>query len=111
MVLDCDCHNVKALYRRAQAYMEIADLILAELDIKKAIEADPQNREVKLLQKSLKQLQAESNKRDAKFYANMFVRVTKDSSVATKKLKVEKSEEEERREVAVAMETEKEVDS
>ncbi|KDO81464.1 hypothetical protein CISIN_1g0137551mg, partial [Citrus sinensis] len=43
-VLDCDCHNVKALYRRAQAYMEIADLILAELDIKKAIEADPQNR-------------------------------------------------------------------
>lgn len=43
-VLDCDCHNVKALYRRAQAYMEIADLILAELDIKKAMEADPQNR-------------------------------------------------------------------
>lgn len=110
-VLDCDCHNVKALYRRAQAYMEIADLILAELDIKKAIEADPQNREVKLLQKSLKQLQAESNKRDAKFYANMFARVTKDSSVATKKLKVEKSEEEKRREVAVAMEKEKEVDS
>ncbi|KAH9690004.1 peptidylprolyl isomerase [Citrus sinensis] len=110
-VLDCDCHNVKALYRRAQAYMEIADLILAELDIKKAIEADPQNREVTLLQKSLKQLQAESNKRDAKFYANMFAHVTKDSSVATKKLKVEKSEEEKRREVAVAMETEKEVDS
>lgn len=35
---------MKALYRRAQAYMEIADLVLAELDIKKAIEADPQNR-------------------------------------------------------------------
>ncbi|KAL9450206.1 hypothetical protein AB3S75_012022 [Citrus x aurantiifolia] len=111
IVLDCDCHNVKALYRRAQAYMEIADLILAELDIKKAIEADPPNREVKLLQKSLKQLQAEGSKRDAKFYANMFARATKDSSVATKKLKLEKSEEEKRREVAVAMETEKEVDS
>lgn len=37
-----------------------------------------------MLQKSLKQLQAESNKRDAKFYANMFAHVTKDSSVATK---------------------------
>lgn len=43
-VLDYECHNVKALYRRAQAYMEIADLISAELDIRKAIEADPQNR-------------------------------------------------------------------
>lgn len=41
-------------------------------------------REVKLLQKTLKQLQTESNKRDSKLYANMFARVTKDSSVATK---------------------------
>ncbi|KAJ0026022.1 hypothetical protein Pint_08628 [Pistacia integerrima] len=88
-VLDYEFHNVKALYRRAQAYMEIADLISAELDIRKAIEADPQNREVQSLLKTLKQLQTESNKRDAKLYANMFARVTKDSSVATKKLKVE----------------------
>jgi FK506-binding protein 4/5 len=43
-VLDIEFHNVKALYRRAQAYMEIADLISAELDIKKALEADPENR-------------------------------------------------------------------
>lgn len=43
-VLDIEFHNVKALYRRAQAYMEIADLVLAELDIKKALEVDPHNR-------------------------------------------------------------------
>lgn len=43
-VLDVEFHNVKALYRRAQAYMETADLDLAELDIKNALEADPQNR-------------------------------------------------------------------
>ena len=43
-VLDVEFHNVKALYRRAQAYMEISDLFSAELDIKKALEIDPQNR-------------------------------------------------------------------
>ncbi|KAK4859605.1 hypothetical protein QYF36_008514 [Acer negundo] len=109
-VLDYEFHNVKALYRRAQAYMEIGDLVSAELDIKKANEVDPQNREVKLLQKKLKQLQTESNKRDAKLYGNMFTCVTNDSSVATKKLKVEKAGDEKRQEV-VGMEMEKAVDS
>ncbi|KAJ4701592.1 Peptidylprolyl isomerase [Melia azedarach] len=107
-VLDYEFCNVKALYRRAQAYMEIADLVLAELDIKKAIEADPQNRDVKLLQKKLKQLQTESNKREAKLYANMFARVTKDSSVSAKKLKVEKLEDAKKQEVVV-IEREKQV--
>ena len=43
-VLDVEFYNVKALYRRAQAYMKTCDLQLAELDIKKALEADPQSR-------------------------------------------------------------------
>ncbi|POO03711.1 Peptidyl-prolyl cis-trans isomerase, FKBP-type [Trema orientale] len=89
-VLDVEFHNVKALYRRAQAYMGTADLLLADLDIKKALEADPQNREVKLIQRSLKQLQVESNKRDAKLYTNMFSWTTEATSMTTKKLKVEK---------------------
>ncbi|XAR48435.1 Peptidylprolyl isomerase [Bertholletia excelsa] len=106
MVLDVEFCNVKALYRRAQAYMETSDLQLAELDIKKALEADPQNREVKFIQKNLKQLQAESNRRDAKLYGNMFARMTKDSSVATKRLKVEKTEDNKKDEEVVAMEME-----
>ncbi|XP_015900479.1 peptidyl-prolyl cis-trans isomerase FKBP62 isoform X1 [Ziziphus jujuba] len=107
-VLDVEFHNVKALYRRAQAYMETADLDLAELDIKNALEADPQNREVNLMQKNLKQLQVESNKRDAMLYTNMFSRMTKDSSTATKKLKIEKADNEnEKKEEMVAMEAEK----
>ncbi|GMI91081.1 rotamase FKBP 1, FK506 BINDING PROTEIN 62 [Hibiscus trionum] len=101
-VLDFESHNVKALYRRAQAYMETSDLLSAEFDIKKALEADPQNREVKLLQKTLGQLQAESNKRDAKLFTNMFARMSKDSSVPIKKLKVEKAEHEKSEEVAAA---------
>lgn len=43
-VLDIESYNVKALYRRAKAFMENADLDLAELDIKKALEIDPGNR-------------------------------------------------------------------
>jgi hypothetical protein len=43
-VLDIEFHNIKALYRRAQAYMETADFFSAELDIKKALETDPLSR-------------------------------------------------------------------
>lgn len=91
-VLDVEFNNVKALFRRAQAFIENADLDLAELDIKKALELDPENREVKMIQKRLKQLQTENNRRDAKMYANMFSRLTKDTDVPTKKLKVEREE-------------------
>jgi len=45
-VLELDCQNVKALYRRVQAYIQLADLELAEADIKKALEIDPDNRYV-----------------------------------------------------------------
>uniref|UniRef100_A0A803PWQ6 peptidylprolyl isomerase n=1 Tax=Cannabis sativa TaxID=3483 RepID=A0A803PWQ6_CANSA len=42
-VLDLDSKNVKALYRRAQAYIQLVDLDLAEIDIKKALEIEPDN--------------------------------------------------------------------
>ncbi|GMN35880.1 hypothetical protein TIFTF001_005588 [Ficus carica] len=105
-VLDVEFQNVKALYRRAQAYMGTADLVLADLDIKKALEADPDNREVKLIQRNLKQLQVESNKRDAKLYANMFARTIKITPNATKKLKVGKTENDRKDEDVVAMDVE-----
>lgn len=43
-MLELDSTNVKGLYRRAQAYMNMADVDLAEFDIKKALEIDPDNR-------------------------------------------------------------------
>ncbi|KAK4274618.1 hypothetical protein QN277_017812 [Acacia crassicarpa] len=110
-VLDVEFHNVKALYRRAQAYIETGDYILADVDIKQALEEDPQNREVKLLQRKLKQLQLESDKRDAKLYANMFAHKEKDSSVVTKRLKVEKSQDERKDEEVMRMEGDKVADS
>ncbi|XP_026393364.1 70 kDa peptidyl-prolyl isomerase-like isoform X1 [Papaver somniferum] len=99
-VLDVEYHNVKALYRRAQAYMKTADFDLSELDINKALEVDPDNREVKILHKTLKQLRSESNKGDAKLYTNMLTRMREDSTVVSKRQKVEKAEVEEMSEVA-----------
>ncbi|WVY90605.1 hypothetical protein V8G54_036119 [Vigna mungo] len=83
-VLDVEFCNVKAFYRRAQAYIETGDFLLAAVDIKKALVADPQNREVQIIQKKLKQLQADKDKKDAKLYENMFACKTKDSSTAIK---------------------------
>lgn len=76
-VLELDSRNVKALYRRAQAYIQLADLDLAEFDIKKALEIDPENRDVKLEYKVLKEKVKEYNKKDAKFYGNMFAKMSK----------------------------------
>uniref|UniRef100_A0A2P2NID5 Uncharacterized protein n=1 Tax=Rhizophora mucronata TaxID=61149 RepID=A0A2P2NID5_RHIMU len=109
-VLDIESANVKALYRRAQAYMQTGDLFSAEQDVKKALEVDAQNREMKSLQKTLKQLKAESNKRDAKLYSNMFSHVT-DTSVVTKKSKVEKADNEKRDDEVLSMDMENMGDS
>ncbi|KAL6646215.1 hypothetical protein ACP70R_017823 [Stipagrostis hirtigluma subsp. patula] len=76
-VLELDSQNVKALYRRVQAYIQLADLELAEADVKKALEIDPDNRDVKLEYKTLKEKIKEYNKKDAKFYSNMFAKMTK----------------------------------
>ncbi|KAL8500968.1 hypothetical protein ACS0TY_020524 [Phlomoides rotata] len=79
-VLELESTNVKALYRRAQAYMNLADLDLAELDIKKALEIDPDNRDVKLEYKVLKEKMKEFNKKDAKFYGKIFSKLTKNGT-------------------------------
>ncbi|XP_010550903.1 PREDICTED: peptidyl-prolyl cis-trans isomerase FKBP62-like [Tarenaya hassleriana] len=74
-VLEQESTNVKALYRRSQAYIELADLDLAEFDIKKALEIDPNNREVKLEYRRLKEKMKEYNKKEAKLYGNMFAKL------------------------------------
>eukprot|EP00253_Pinus_taeda_P025639 PITA_25639 len=76
-VLEVDSKNVKALYRRAQAYIETADLDQAESDLKKALEIDPSNRDVKMEYKTLKEKQKEYNKEEAKLFGNMFNRMSR----------------------------------
>ncbi|OVA08660.1 Peptidyl-prolyl cis-trans isomerase [Macleaya cordata] len=92
-VLEIESTNVKALYRRAQAYIQLVDFDLAELDIKKALEIDPNNRDVKLEYKVLKEKVKEYNKKDAKFYGNIFAKMSKldplDSKAAAKQVEAE----------------------
>jgi FK506-binding protein 4/5 len=76
-VLELESTNIKALYRRVQAYIELLDLDYAQADIKKALDLDPNNKEVKLEYKRLKQKQIEQNKKEAKLYGNMFARLSK----------------------------------
>ncbi|KAI4365764.1 hypothetical protein MLD38_021722 [Melastoma candidum] len=83
-VLELESTNVKALYRRAQAYIQLTDFDLAEFDIKKALEIDPDNRDVKVEYKVLKEKVKEYNKKDAKFCGNMFAKMSKLQTVETK---------------------------
>ncbi|KAL6497851.1 Peptidyl-prolyl cis-trans isomerase fkbp62 [Orobanche hederae] len=91
-VLELESTNVKALYRRAQAHMNMADLDLAELDIKKALEIDPDNKDVKLGYKALKEKVKEFNKKDAKFYGNMFAKLNKTQPSDSNKTASEEAE-------------------
>lgn len=43
-VLEIESCNVKALYRRAQACVESYDLESAKIDLRKALELDPNNK-------------------------------------------------------------------
>ncbi|KAK7359341.1 hypothetical protein VNO77_01296 [Canavalia gladiata] len=76
-VLELDSRNVKALYRRAQAYIQLVDLDLAEMDIKKALEIEPDNRDVKIEYRILKEKVREYNKKDAQFYGSIFAKMNK----------------------------------
>ncbi|KAJ3681216.1 hypothetical protein LUZ60_015705 [Juncus effusus] len=84
-VLELESTNVKALFRRAQAYSNLADFDLAEIDIKKALEIDPDNKDVKLEYKKLKEKVKEYNKKDAKFYGNIFAKLSKLEPTETNK--------------------------
>ncbi|GAB2233165.1 hypothetical protein Droror1_Dr00002383 [Drosera rotundifolia] len=103
-VLELDSRNVKAFYRRAQAYIHLVDLELAEIDIRKALGIEPDNREVKLEYKALKDKVKEYNKKDAKFYSNMFSKLTKLESNDSSAEKTEVKEDAEAKETTAIAE-------
>ncbi|XP_073279860.1 70 kDa peptidyl-prolyl isomerase-like [Primulina huaijiensis] len=74
-VLEIDVDNVKALYRRAQANIFLVELELAELDVKKVLELNPDDRDVKSVYKLWKEKVREYNRKDAQFYSNIFAKM------------------------------------
>jgi len=76
-VIEQDHGNVKALYRRAEAHIEGEDFIEGIADLRRALELEPDNREVALKLKKARQLEAAANRRQAKLYGNMFERMAK----------------------------------
>ncbi|TXG70247.1 hypothetical protein EZV62_005182 [Acer yangbiense] len=70
-VLELDSSNVKALFRRSQAYLKTNELEKAEADIKRALTIDPNNREVKVGYKELKEKQREYAKYQAGIFSTM----------------------------------------
>ncbi|KAK3026330.1 hypothetical protein RJ639_041379 [Escallonia herrerae] len=70
-VLELDPSNVKALFRRSQAYLRTSQLENAEADIKRALSIDPDNREVKLGYKELKEKQKQYVRYEAEICSTM----------------------------------------
>ncbi|KAJ6700187.1 PEPTIDYLPROLYL ISOMERASE [Salix purpurea] len=75
-VLELDPLNVKALFRRSQAYLKTSELEKAEADIKEALAIDPNNREVKLEYMELKEKQREYDKYQAELFSTMVSRMS-----------------------------------
>ncbi|KAF9611074.1 hypothetical protein IFM89_026958 [Coptis chinensis] len=60
-----------------ESFVKLADLDLAEIDIRKALKIDPNNRDVKLEYKVLKEKMMEFSKNDAQFYGSIFAKMSK----------------------------------
>lgn len=79
-VLEADLNNMKALYRRAQAYIATSDWFEAGQDIKKALLLEPANSDFKLLARKLKTAEVAATKTEAKIWAGSFAKMAKEKS-------------------------------
>ena len=73
--LDLDAGNEKALYRRAQAFVEVEEYDEARRDVRKLLEGDDTHREGRALLQRIKKLEAAQMKKDAKTFGGMFAKL------------------------------------
>eukprot|EP00928_Gymnodinium_smaydae_P020701 TRINITY_DN18009_c1_g4_i1.p1 TRINITY_DN18009_c1_g4~~TRINITY_DN18009_c1_g4_i1.p1 ORF type:complete len:547 (+),score=145.63 TRINITY_DN18009_c1_g4_i1:59-1699(+) len=71
-VLKDEPRNTKSLYRRAQAHLGTKDFDLATADCKKLLELDAENRDAKLLLRSVAQLRKEESSRQRAQFGGKF---------------------------------------
>ena len=68
-ILDADSSNLKALYRRAQAYMATSDWVEAERDVRLGLQLDPENNDFKLLGRKLRAAESAADKKSKQMWA------------------------------------------
>eukprot|EP01025_Chloroclados_australasicus_P024275 TRINITY_DN24401_c0_g4_i1.p1 TRINITY_DN24401_c0_g4~~TRINITY_DN24401_c0_g4_i1.p1 ORF type:complete len:274 (-),score=45.97 TRINITY_DN24401_c0_g4_i1:98-847(-) len=68
---------VKALYRRSQAYIETGDFVEAEVDLRAAMAAEPDSKDLQAAMKRLKQRSKAQNQKDKKLFGAMFSKMGK----------------------------------
>ncbi|XP_057249166.1 peptidyl-prolyl cis-trans isomerase FKBP65 isoform X2 [Beta vulgaris subsp. vulgaris] len=69
--LELDPDNIKALFRRSQAYLQTSDLDKAEADSRRALTIDPNNRDIKLILQVIKTKQKEHSLYQAQLFGTM----------------------------------------
>jgi len=70
--LDIDNHNVKALFRRAQAYGQNSEFDLAKADLLEAIKLSPNSKEIRDELETLKKNMASSREKEKALFSKMF---------------------------------------
>ncbi len=75
--LEIEPGNIKALYRRGCAYLEMDEFYSAESDFKYGLSLDKTNADLRRKYVELKKRRAEQDKRDRQLYSNMFSRLSK----------------------------------
>jgi len=75
--LEIDKENVKALYRRGQAYNELDDWDLSKSDLKKALEKEPNSSDIKREWSKLQKKITAHNQKQKKTFKNMFQKLSK----------------------------------
>ena len=71
-VLDIDDINIKAYFRRGQAWQALSEFERAEADFLKAKELDPQNKEIQNSLAILRKRVKEQEQKDKKLFSSMF---------------------------------------
>ncbi|CAN4109016.1 unnamed protein product [Withania somnifera] len=74
--LRLSCYLSSLFIRRAQAYLRINELEKAEIDIKKALQVDPNNGDVKVMYKELKIKQKHYIQHEVEIFSTMISRLT-----------------------------------
>jgi len=71
-VIDIDSINIKAYYRRGQAWLALSEFDKAQADLEKAKSFDPSNKEIDTTLAQLKKKQRDQEAKDKKLYSSMF---------------------------------------